>query len=235
MQMEPSHLRLCHAPRGGDGRAYERFFAFLTGINDPHVHLRPEEVVRAVIEEQNLFFVEKSDGTVIGTTGFYRHGAFPNLWAEIGSTLIHPLYRGFGLQHEWLASQVFDPVIAVVDLDATASSANIAQCGFKRLATAPKKLMEAKPQYDWSVVGANQQLLYQLEQEGVAAALSFVAQRGAEQRLLNKRTGVHLSLHVEFAYLTQPGVLKELQLEAIRVLNLPDKGFSTGMPKEMKR
>lgn len=161
MKVEPYYLRLRHAPRDDGGRAYARFFDFLSGANDPHVSMRPEDVVRAAIQEQNLFFLENSEGDLVGTTGFYRHGDYSNLWAEIGSTLIYPTYRGFQLQrvmyryiitHEWLAAPVFDPVIAVVDADARASSANIEQCGFARLGAAPAKLIEAKPQFDWSMV-----------------------------------------------------------------------------------
>jgi hypothetical protein len=223
---DPS-LQLSHAPRGDHGRSVERFFRFVRGLDEPTVRLRPEAVIQAAIEDRNLFFLENSDGDLVGTTGIFRHGSSPNLWPEIGATLIHPRDRGFKLQPavyrylitlDWLAYWGLGPMmIAITDRKAVDSSKNIEETEFGKLAAAPDRLLEAKPQFDWSAVRTGAINLYQLTRNGVAGALSFVANAGARTRLLNKRTGVYISLEADFTYLKQADVFKQLRSEAALV------------------
>ena len=228
MAVEIPQLRLCHAPRSNPRDARGRFDAFITGISDPHVRLRQEEVVIAAVEEQNLFFVEHEAGHLVGTTGFYRHGSESNLFAEIGSTLVHPECRGVRLQMimyryiislEWLAYKPLQPVIAVVDDGAVGSYTNIERCGFVRLDSAPERLRRAKPNQDWTPIESGEQRLYRLTREGIADSLRFVADNGARLTLTNRDGITRFLLSVEFNFLRQQGMSDELRLEAEIVRN----------------
>ena|ERR1700720_3871479 len=212
-------LRLCHAPHG----AFERFNAFVLGLDDPNVSLRDEEVIVSAIEEQNLFFVENEEKALVATTGFYRHGIEPDLVAEIGSTLIDKPYRGVALQSvmykhiiafEWLQYQPLQPVFAVVSHHAIGSYTNIERCGFKRLDRAPDDLKSAKKTYDWKNIERGEKRLYSLTKEGVADSLEFVADNRAKHPLLDKQGRVRYLVSVEFKYLQEEDVRRHLRLEA---------------------
>jgi hypothetical protein len=212
-------LRLRHAPVEDPGQSVARFKAFLERVNSPHVLLRADAVIRSVLRDGALFFVENAEDEIVGTTAFYRHGRSPNQWGELGSTAVLPRYRGAKIQrtmyqHITSLMRLSDwppkPVIAVVDEGAPDSFTSVEHCGFERLRHVPGSLMNATSFKGWGFIETGEQRLYRLSQSGIAEALEFVAANGPEHILTDRAGKPQFWLHVEFSYLRQIGARKAL-------------------------
>lgn len=223
-------VRLVRAPSEDADLSMRRFLEFLKAHPNPFVGTRPDELILSAIGDESLFFVERENGDVIATTGFYRHN---DRLAEIGSTLIDEAFQGCKLQSviyfhiitlKWLAEMIDFPtdVFAVVDQKATGSFKNIERCGFHRRNSIPNRLREAFPLGKWQAVESQAKRLYLLPREAIAKSLLFVAAHLREHSLINGE-GVHMyDLIVEFPYLILPGADQSLREEANRLSSSQD-------------
>jgi hypothetical protein len=213
-------LRLAKAPQEDEAASYRRLMSFLGKYQDTNVSLRSEDVVRSTINDESMFFIENENTDIIATTGFYRHGERPNQWGEIGTTLVDPEYRGVGLQpaiyrHIIVLKLLSDwppqPVIAVVDELAKGSWINIERCSFKQLTEIPLELLSATPNRNWDKVNSRSKRLYELDNDGIVDAIIYVADNGAHCVLVDKYGNERYTLIVEFPYLRQPGLSRDLR------------------------
>jgi GNAT superfamily N-acetyltransferase len=212
-------LHLHHAPIEDPGQSVARFKAFLERVNNPHVLLRSDAVVRSVMRDGGLFFVENEDGEVVATTAFYRHGRRPNQWAEIGSTAVAEEYQGAGIQRALyrhiialmrLSDWPSKAVIAIVDEEAQPSYSNIERCKFDRVYQVPSLLLDAARLENWAFIGTGEKRLYLLSDIGIAEALEFVTANGREHLLTDKAGQARFWLRIDFAYLQQDGAREAL-------------------------
>lgn len=219
-------LRLGQAPLEHLETSVARFLGFLHCFNDPHVRIRPREVLEGVVRDGSMFFLESSDGELLATTAFYRHGDSPNQWGEIGSTLVNPAYRGARIQPtlyrhiialEYFSDWPSQSVFAVTDTDARASSTNIQDCRFIQRAEAPLGLIQATPGRDWTVVTDNRKQLYVLDDLGISEALDFVADHGFQHMLTDRDGRPRYWMQVDFIYLREPDALAELRRSATQI------------------
>jgi hypothetical protein len=220
-------LTLCHAPQANAEKSKTEFFNFLDKYYDPHVRRRSEDIVREAIGDGGLYFVRRTDGEIVACSGFYRHGVWPVMWGEVGSTLVAPKYRGAGMQriiyHHTLALNYVgdwpeNDTIAVVDETAPDSYTNIERCGFELLTPVPKGLEAAAAERDWSKIHNKEKRVYRLTDCGMGRALDFVADNGAEHYLLNKAGDRRYKLKVEFEYLKYPGMITTCKAIADRLM-----------------
>jgi hypothetical protein len=207
------------------GRAVAAFQKFISGLQDPHVSLRPDDIVRSALNDENLYFIRRSQSTIIGTTGAYTHGVPRARFCELGSTLIAPPYRGFGLQrtiYKYIITKCYldepdRPLIAIVSNDAPDSYTSIERCGFSQRRQPSPELMTAKRNYDWAKVICGEKRLYELTARGLVESLQFVVENGDRVSLKNKVAKKELVLSIAFKFLQRPYVRESLNQAIERV------------------
>jgi hypothetical protein len=213
-------LWLRFAPLGDDARSFERLMDFLERFGDENVLIRAQEVFHKVINDGGVWFLETLDGDIVAITAVYRLGNWPYQWAEIGTTLVAPRYRGAQIQSaiyrhlislmrlsDWPQKFLF----AVANNNAVSSYTNLERLKFERVRHVPGSLFFTNGFHgSWSIETGKRRL-YLLSNSGIADALDFVAANGPQHRLTDKEGKPRFWFCVNFAYLQQDGARDALK------------------------
>jgi hypothetical protein len=182
------------------------------------------------IQAGRFFFAEEAS-LLCATSGFYARCTGAGEIGEIGTTLVHPQYRGYGLQaaiyrykiaQEWLSGNW--PALgayAIVDESAKGSWTNMDHCQFQRCLGTPASNLKLSSRAHHEIQrGAKR--LYLVTPATVASALEFVASNGATARLRSPKSEAALLLSCKFPVFKNFNgeMALELQLEAARVRGL---------------
>lgn len=213
--VDSQEIFLQHATEDNPEETIALFNQFLVEFPDEHVRERPDDVLRRAIIDKALYFCRHAADRVVATTGLYRYGEGKAQWAEIGSTLVQPKYRGMRLQatkychiialthfSDWPAQGIF----AATDIDASASIASLQRVGFEELHDLPPPIVANLPGEGWLKVRSGAKRLFVLSTRGRINALNFVLEKGSQHPLVSKDGELTFIFSVEFRYLTQPGI-----------------------------
>src|ERR1700741_4841587 len=217
---------LRQAPQENPDETLDRFSRFLANFPDAHVRRRPDEIIRDVIGPGTLFFCENSAGEIVATTGFYLYGERKAAWGEIGSSLVHPSYRGARLQGTMyshiLPLMYFSDwpergVLAVTDVDALASIISMGRVGFEEIRSIPQDIASLATARGWSKILSGEKRLFVLPKAAIVGSLRFVLNNGKYHPVMNKHGETRYYVRVDFRYLDQSGLREALREEIDRL------------------
>lgn len=129
---------------------YEEILGFLRAADDEKLLPRPDDDYRRAIGS-GLFCIARSEGRLIAVAGAFVLSHVEPILIEMGSCLVAPSFRGFGLQKLLVRARIA-AVISLIDPDARiltaitpqnlGSRASILKAGFEPLTEDARLLME---------------------------------------------------------------------------------------------